>query len=126
MYSVNKGVLGVDTYDLCVNMAVLGVNPVSHIIFHIFMSLLVYSDSCVSPLCEDSVILCDCGHPQCKYGFYGISCIFFFNFSGAGDGANIVHCGVDRGVLSVSMVTRSARWVFLIAVGFYVSSCHNS
>ena len=56
MYSANKGVLGADTYDLCVNMAVLGANPVLHIIFHIFMSLLVYSDSCISPLCEDSVI----------------------------------------------------------------------
>ena len=56
MYGVNKGVLGVDMYDLCANMAVLDANLVLHIIFHIFMSLLVYSDSCISPLCEDSVI----------------------------------------------------------------------
>ena len=113
-------------YDLCANMAVLGANPVLHIIFHIFMSLFVYSDSCVSPLCEDSVILCDCGHPQCKYGFYGIPCMFFLNFSGARDGANTVHCGVDRGVLSASMVAHSVRWVFLIVARFYVSSFHSS
>ena len=47
MYGVNKGVLGVNTYDLCVNIVVLGANPVSHIISHIFMSLIVYSDSSV-------------------------------------------------------------------------------
>ena len=52
---MNKGVLGADTYDLFANMAVFGANPVLHIIFHIFMFFLVYSVSCVSPLCEDSV-----------------------------------------------------------------------
>ena len=52
--------------------------------------------------------------------------MFFFNFSGARDGANMVCCGADRGVLSVSMVTHSARWVFLIVAGFYVSSFHSS
>ena len=53
---MNKGVLGVDMYDLCVNIAIFGANPVSHIIFCIFMFFLVYSVSCVLPLCEDSVI----------------------------------------------------------------------
>ena len=56
MYGVSKGVYSVDIDMLCVNMVVLGVNPVSHIIFHIFLSLIVYSDSCLSPLCEDIVI----------------------------------------------------------------------
>ena len=53
---MNKGVLGVDMYELCVNIVVFGVNPVSHIIFHIFKFLLVYSDSCVSPLCARIVL----------------------------------------------------------------------
>ena len=52
--------------------------------------------------------------------------MFFFNFSGARDGANMVHCSVDRGVLSASMVVHSARRVFLIVTGFYVSSSHSS
>ena len=52
--------------------------------------------------------------------------MFFFNFSGAGDGANKVCCGADKGVLSVSLVAHSARWVFLIVDGFYVSSFHSS
>ena len=53
---MNKGVLGADMYDLCANIVVFGANLVSHIIFCMFKFLLVYSDSCVSPLCEDSVI----------------------------------------------------------------------
>ena len=56
MYGVSKGVYSVDIDMLCVNMVVLGANLVSHIIFHIFMSLIVYSDSCISPLCGDGVI----------------------------------------------------------------------
>ena len=47
MYGANKGVLGVNTYNLCANMVVLGANLVSHIIFHIFMFLTVYSNSSV-------------------------------------------------------------------------------
>ena len=36
---------------LCANMVVLGANPVLHIISHIFMSLIVYSDSSVQGYC---------------------------------------------------------------------------
>ena len=53
---MNKGVLGADMYNLCVNIAAFGANPVLHIIFHVFMFLLVYFDSSISPLCKDSVI----------------------------------------------------------------------
>ena len=47
MYGANKGVLCANMYNLGANMVILSANPVSHIMFRIFMFLTVYSNSSV-------------------------------------------------------------------------------
>ena len=59
--------------------------------------------------------------PHCKYGPYGfLSFCFPFNFSGAGEGASMVHYSADIDTLCVSMVTHGVDMDMCILDCFHV------